>query len=368
MSGSEKRRGPWIHRALIVWFAAVLTVLLVWLLEFVLSDVGKFPGPDYKVIEEKYVATEMTDRLKALNKDLASLEKQIADQREIQGILLSSTQNSQETMNQLVSLHKLNLEKGVKPTEVEQQALAESEAQFLENQKRFQVANETIAQLSEKQRDVNRQIAALEETLGEKRLPAREEYDQAKEVHALKVAAVKLAIVVPLLFAAAWLVMTKRASAYAPLAYAAFGATFWTTGRVMYQNFPREYFKYIAIGAAIVIVLALLVHLIRMLTAPKRDWLLKQYKEAYNKRLCPVCAFPIQRGPFKGLVWTRRGPRGVLPVPKGGEDDEEKPYTCPSCGEALYVACQSCGKSRHALLPYCQHCGAEAGGASQAAP
>ena len=254
------------------------------------------------------------------------------------------------------------------PTEVEQQALAESEAQFLENQRRFQVANETIARLSEQQRDVNRQIAALEETLGEKRKPAREEYDRAREVHALKVAVVKLAIVVPLLFAAAWLVITKRTSAYAPLAYAAFGATFWTTGRVMYQNFPREYFKYIAVGAAIVIVLALLVHLIRMLTAPKRDWLLRQYKEAYNKRLCPVCAFPIQRGPLKGLVWTRRGPHGILPVPQAAEDKEEKPYTCPSCGEALYAACESCGKSRHVLLPYCQHCGAETSGASQASP
>jgi len=360
MIGKERGRGPWIHRALILCFAGVLTVLLVWLLGFVLSDVGKFPGPDYAQFEAKYVAADTKDRLDALHKERTSLEKQINDQREIQAILRTSTQSSQETMNQLVSLHKLNLEKGVKPTDVEQQALAESEAQFLENQKRFQVANEAIARLSEEQRETERQIATLEETLEEKRKPAREEYNKAREVHSLKVAAVKLAIVVPLLFVAAWLLLAKRSSAYAPLVYAAFGAAFWTTGRVLYENFPREYFKYIAIGAAIVIVLAVLVHLIRMLTAPKRDWLLKQYKEAYNKRLCPVCAFPIQRGPWKGLTWTRRGPRGILPVPQANGDEDEKPYTCPSCGEGLYASCASCGKSRHALLPYCQHCGAEA--------
>ena len=106
MNANEKRRGPWVHRALIVCFAAVLTVLLIWFLAFVLSDVGRIYGLD------------------ALEKEMVRLNAQIRDQKEIQQILRSSTDSSQETMDQLVAIHKLSLEKGVRPTEAEQQALA----------------------------------------------------------------------------------------------------------------------------------------------------------------------------------------------------------------------------------------------------
>ena len=363
MKHQRAQEGPWGHRILVFGFGVLLTVLLVWLLGFVVSDIGDLPGPDFKAIERKYVSQDTVDILADLEKEMRALQVQIDNQKEVQGILSTSTQSSQETMNQLVAIHKLNLEKDVKPTEVEQQALARSEAQFLENQKRFQEANEEIARLSEKQRGISQQVGALKEEIEEKRQPAKAEHRRLLEKHELKVAALKLAVVLPLLFVAAWFIVRKRTSAYAPVIYASFCATFWTTGVVMFQHFPREYFKYIAIGAAIVIVLAFLIHLIRVLAAPKAEWLLKQYKEAYNRRRCPICAFPIQRGRFKDVQWTRRGPRGLVPVVQSGEPEEEQPYTCPSCGETLYAPCTHCTKVRHTLLPFCRHCGAQVQGA-----
>ena len=360
MKQERTQRGPWGHRLLIFGFGVLLTVLLVWLLEFVVSDIGRWSGPEFEYIERKYVSQETLDNLEGLEKEMRALQVEIDDQKEIQGILRTSTENSRETMGQLVDIHKLNLEKDVKPTQVEQEALAESEARFLDNQKRFQEANEKIAGLSEQQRRVAQQIAALKEEIGEKRKPVKEAYDEAREVHLIKVAALKLAVIVPLLFVAAWFLLKHRTGPYAPIIYASFCATFWETGAVMFKHFPREYFKYIAIGAAIVIVLGALIHLIRLVTTPRAEWLIRQYKDAYHKRRCPVCAFPIQRGRFKDLLWTRRGPRGILPIAQAGEPDEDQAYTCPSCGQALYTACAQCGKMRHALLPYCQHCGAEA--------
>ena len=54
-------------------------------------------------------------------------------------------------MRQLTDLYRLNLERDIKPTEEEQRALAESQRLFLENQAKFQAANEEVASLSERQ-------------------------------------------------------------------------------------------------------------------------------------------------------------------------------------------------------------------------
>ena len=368
MERRRAQRQPWLYRFFIVGFGLLLTLLLIWFLAFVLSDIGGLPGPKYEDIEKQYVDQTVRDQLAALEKEVATLQTQMDNQREIQGILSQSTQNSRQTMDQLVAIHKLNLEKSVKPTDTEQQSLAESEAQFLDNQKRFQQANEEIARLSEQQRAAKEKIAALNEKVKVNRKPAEEEFRKAREYHQLKVAALKLAVIVPLLLLAAWFALKQRGSAYAPIIYASFCATFWTTGVVMFQHFPREYFKYIATGAAIAIVLAFLVHLIRSISAPKADWLLKQRREAYNGNRCPVCAFPIRRGISKELYWGRRGPRGLLPVLQATEPEVEKPYTCPACGEALFIPCTGCGKTRHAFLPYCEHCGAGSETANKGAP
>ena len=151
----------------------------------------------------------------------------------------------------------------------------------------------------------------------------------------------------------------QRGRAYEPFIYCAFSATFWKAAAVMHVYFPSDFFKYIAIGASLGIVAAFLIHLIRMIAAPKKDWILKQYKEAYNKQLCPVCGYPINRGPYKHMTWASKRPKGIMLDPTGGESEAEQSYTCPSCGEHLYEKCEKCDGIRHSLLPYCESCGDE---------
>ena len=164
-------------------------------------------------------------------------------------------------------------------------------------------------------------------------------------------------ILVPLLIVAAYLLMRKRGSIYYPLFLAIGGATLLKVALVIHEYFPTRYFKYILILALLAVVARLLVYLIRIIAFPKVEWLRRQYREAYERFLCPICEYPIRTGPRKFLYWTRRTVHKVLP--QGNCPGVEEPYTCPSCGTTIFEVCASCQKVRHSLLTHCEHCGAE---------
>ena len=126
----------------------------------------------------------------------------------------------------------------------------------------------------------------------------------------------------------------------------------------MHEHFPRKYFKYVLIVVAIVVVARVLVYLLRVMAYPKMDYLLKQYREAYERFLCPVCGFPIRRGPLRYLFWTRSTVKKLQLAPEARMAPEET-YVCPSCATRLFEECESCRKVRHSLLPACVHCAAE---------
>ncbi|MCC7421782.1 MAG: hypothetical protein IT428_15995 [Planctomycetaceae bacterium] len=96
--------------------------------------------------------------------------------------------------------------------------------------------------------------------------------------------------------------------------------------------------------------------LLKAIAHPRREWLLKQYREAYESFLCPVCEYPIRRGPMKFLSWTRRSLRR-LPILRTDGDTKDEPYTCPMCSTPLFEECTACHDTRHSLLPACVHCG-----------
>ncbi|MGJ8686286.1 MAG: hypothetical protein ACSHWQ_02320, partial [Spongiibacteraceae bacterium] len=54
--------------------------------------------------------------------------------------------------------------------------------------------------------------------------------------------------------------------------------------------------------------------------------------------------------------WTRRTVNKLVLSQQQAEDE---PYCCPACGTGLLESCGDCGKMRHSLLPYCQHCNVE---------
>ena len=159
---------------------------------------------------------------------------------------------------------------------------------FYDAQDKFESANETITTLNSERHQLNQSIEANGKELSEFENKASTEYNAAFRSHQLKIAALKLAVVVPLLFFSAWLVRRKRGSMYQPFHWAALCSTFWMTWLVMWDHFPRDFFKYIAILAAILILGAFLVWAIRSATRPRRDIVIRRHREAYQNHRCPV--------------------------------------------------------------------------------
>ncbi|MBI3863279.1 MAG: FlxA-like family protein [Planctomycetia bacterium] len=354
-------KGPWTHRFLVHLFTVVLTVLVYWLLGFIVDDIGSWPGPQYTDVEQRLLDQTLVAKSQELHTTIADIERRVSNQKSRQSILGDSTASSQKTMNQLLEIQRLALQKDVTPTPEEAKALADSEELFLSNQKQYQLLNAEIADLNAQLQDVEQQRRDLDKTLEGQREPIRREYEALLRVHDLRMAAIKLGALVPLLVVALILFLKRRGSLYAPLVYAFGIALMLKVALVMHEYFPSRYFKYILIVICLIVVTRMLVSLLRMIAFPKRDWLLKQYREAYEVFLCPVCDYPIRRGPLKYLFWTRRTIK-KLHVPHdpslpGSASDES--YTCPMCGTKLFEECPSCHANRHSLLPACEKCGAE---------
>jgi len=349
-------RGTWGVRLLIRLFTVLLGVLVYWLLGFLVEDIESIKGPDYSEIEHRHVDPALLTKKEQLDRQIADVEREAANKREEQHLIGDSAQNLQLTINQLLELQKLSIQKDVSLPETEKGSLSASLARFLDDQKSYQELNRDIGRLASRKNQLDEERRRVDEQIANQRKPAQQDYDKQVEAHHLKLAFYQLLILVPLLLVSASLVLKKRASLYFPLFLAFAGATLIKVALVVHEYFPSRYFKYILIVLLMGVVARLLVHFIRTVAFPKKDWLMRQYREAYERFLCPVCEYPIRTGPRKYLYWTRRTVHKVLP--QGESTGKDAPYVCPSCGTALFEVCPSCKEIRHSMLPHCEHCGA----------
>lgn len=358
MNVTTRQRGPWIHRALVFVFSILFALLVYWLLGFMVRDIGTWPGPDYRDVQAQFVDPRLTEEQKQLQSQLEDVARSIESRRQRQAVLRDSTTNSERTMNQLTELQRLTLEKGLTPSAEETESLSRSQKLFLENQTRYQEINDQITSLNESRDSLQEQIRSVQQRMEERSPAVQSEYARLETRHQLKLAAIKLGVVSPLALFAGWLFIRKRTSLYAPLIYGFSLAVLVKVGAVMHEHFPRRYFKYVLILVAILMVARVLVYLLRAAAHPKLDYLLKQYREAYERFLCPVCGYPIRRGPLKYLFWTRSTVKR-LHVPLEAQAGLEEAYVCPACSTRLFEECPGCHQIRHSLLPACSHCAAE---------
>jgi hypothetical protein len=351
----QKPKGPWVHRFSIRLFTVVLAVLVFWVLGFLVQDIESIEGPQYDTIEEKHVDKKLVETQKAVSSEIDRIDRDIADKRDEMKIVRDSSQSTQKTINQLLEVQKLAVQKAIALAETEQANLSVSLTYFLESQKQYQTHNTQLSKLTDEKRTLESEKRVTEAALELQRAPAREEYRALREKHDMRLAFLQLLILVPLLMVGAFLVVKKRGSIYFPL-YLGYGAaTLLKVSLVVHEYFPSRYFKYVLILGLLLAVVRMLVYFIRVVAFPKAQWLTKQYREAYERFLCPICEYPIRMGPRKFLFWTRRTVNKFV-VPNDASKDEA--YSCPACGTTLFEACPECGSIRHALLPHCQHCNA----------
>jgi predicted RNA-binding Zn-ribbon protein involved in translation (DUF1610 family) len=357
MSVKPKSKGSQFNRFAIRFFTVVFAVVVFWLLGFLVRDIKAISGPQLFEIEKKHVPPELYEQQKDLAEQVAELDNQIEHQTEVKTLIDDGSQNLEQTFNSLLELQKPGMQKQFAISETEQVNLNSILQLFLENQTKYQEVNKAIADLNAQKNSLNKEQQKVEQQLEEQRKPAVAEHQGLSAKHRLKLAFFQLVFLLPLLGIATILVFMKRTSVYFPLFLAFGGATLVKVGFVVHEYFPRQYIKYIWIGALLLVVARILIHFIRMIAFPKVQWLIRQYHEAYERFLCPVCEYPIQVGPRRFLYWTRRTVKKVAVPSEHGALEE--PYTCPSCGTRLFEECSSCHKIRHARLPHCGNCGDE---------
>lgn len=365
MVEATKNKGPWMHRVLVVVFTGLFSLLIFWLLDFALSDIGSAPGPKLQDVQKTFLSPDLISRRDGINRQLDELERNIDTQKERQSLLRDSTSRYEATLRQLLDLQRSNAQKGVKTGETQQKALSDSVSLFLSNQRQDQSLYDQIAKLSEQERLFQNDKRGIQQKLDEQEKSAEREFDRLQSIHQKKLGAFKLVLLIPLLSCVGLIVIKKRSGMYGPLVYGAGAAILAQTVLVIHECFPTRYFKYVLIVAAIVVVGGLLVWLLRMKRSPKPTWLLKQYRDAYEAFFCPVCDYPIRRGPRRYLFWTRRT-IGKVASPAPIEQAGEETYSCPACGTRLYEQCVNCRAIRHSMLPFCEGCGAEKAFAARA--
>lgn len=358
MTQTRKGGGPWTHRLLVYGFSLAFGVLVYWLLNFIVRDIATWPGPDYQQVEKSILDQKIVAEVESLRTRIEEAERAIGSRKQRQEVLRDSTSNSEKTMNQLLELQKLTLQKGVTPSSEEVKAFAESQRLFLANQAKYQEMNEQIASLNETLGDLRNKERDAQKIVETQRPAIQKQYETLHSRHQLKLAGFKLAVLIPLLAVAVWLFVKHRGALYAPLIYGFGLAVILKVTLVMHEHFPRRYFKYILIAAALLLVGRILVYLLRSVAYPKTEWLLKQYREGYERFLCPVCAYPIRSGALRNQCLTHSGGK-KLNASAADAPGAEEPYVCPVCATALFEECPNCNGMRHSLLPACIHCGAQ---------
>jgi predicted RNA-binding Zn-ribbon protein involved in translation (DUF1610 family) len=335
-------------------FSIAFAVLAYWLLGFVLEDINRLPGPSYSELEQSMIASDFAERDVELNQQITQTTAEIDRLKKQQTILKSGIENSQRAVAQLQEL----LASDQDATADNQQAFAENIRLFLADQRSYQELNQQIVDRNGALDDLKLKREAHQVAWNKLREPVNAEYQRLRTKHNFRLAGMKLAFLLPILALWAFLFRWTQGN-YAPLIYAFGAAISAKIIQVIHQHFPSRLFNYILTAAALAVVTGIVVYLIRMLKNPNTDWLQKQYREAYESFLCPVCDYPIRRGPLKYMSWTRRSIRKAIyraPVTTDSHSVEAA-YTCPICSTQLFESCKKCDTIRHSLLPACHQCG-----------
>jgi predicted RNA-binding Zn-ribbon protein involved in translation (DUF1610 family) len=335
------QKGPKLFRFGVYFFAALLTLLLIWLGLFVLEDIDRIEAP-------KISNKDLLAKRDQLNVTLDETARAIQVEEETLNHLRQSTDATQQTLNQLLDVWRRSLDRDRTLTPDERAVFARSQELFLTNQEQVQEVLNRIQELKTKQRETEQARQEIFEQIADLERPLHEQQRR-------RLAMFKLAFLLPLSLVGGWLFRRMRGRNYAPLMYAANVAIFYLLIVVIHEHFPRAYYKYIFLTVAIVAVLAVLVFLIRQFTRPSASWLLTRYREAYHAAKCPVCQYAIVGQNMRSVV-GHKPRRGAATESAQGTTSE---YTCPGCGTRLFEKCGSCQNLRHSLLPHCIHCGAE---------
>ena len=363
--GSRHTAGWWLPHLGIRLLGVLLGVFFFWLLGFVVTDIRTLPfSPSYQEFRKEQMEPGLEMGLQEARTSLEELQRSLRVLEGRQHMAQEGIRTLEATMRQLAEMQKLSIQKNAPLSSSGQENLETALNSFLKSQANYQKNNEERILLTEKENAAQEELRRLQEKLSAEENRIRHAYNTLRRGQDFRRGIYQLAFLIPLLLICMGITKKSWNTLYRPGGVALTVAVFARTAMTAHASFPFFYMKYALLGAGILVAWGLMVLIARSIQRPRKSSLLKTYREGYRHFLCPVCEYPIRRGPLRFLSWTRKtifriSPPGTISFP----DNSGKPYTCPSCGTLLYSSCEKCGALRETLLPYCGSCGAEASGA-----
>lgn len=310
--------------------------------------VGELPGVDQSVSLTEFVDPLQRGPLLSARDSLTKLERTTQDDRERASQTYTMARNTyasqRETFDTWIATRTATTDPSQDPEVV-------SRTRLLDALKRSERGAEaTVEQLDATLLDISQSLERNRATESELEQAARGAYEKARFSKELRVFAVRLALTLPLLLIAGWLVARKRRSEYWPLlrGFVLFAVFAFFVELVPYLP---SYGGYVRYGVGIVGSAIAGVYVIRAM----RRYLAQRQRVELQSEGERRRALPYEEA-------LRRIGAGVCPgcerAIAGGAANPSN--FCVHCGLRLYNTCDSCHTRKNAFYPYCPACGVPA--------
>ena len=289
--------------------------------------------------------------LASARSDIATLgarEQQLSDQREQAALALTAVSNAYQSARSSYSNWIQTRTATTDPTQDPEVLSRTRELDKLKTSERE--AQAAVERLDRQLLDVRQTLTARQTAVSELLEGARSAYEGARFRQELRVFAARLALTLPLLLVAGWMVAKKRKSDYWLLmrGFVLFAVFTFFVELVPYLPSYGGYVRY-AVGIVITAVVGhYLIKAMRQYMA-KRQEVERQTESERRRSLAPERA-------LKKLA------ANVCPACERAvmTTGDVKADYCVHCGLKLFDQCRTCDTRRNAFFHYCPKCGAPA--------
>lgn len=329
--------------AIAMW--AVSVVFASFLIGLGGKIVGELPGVDTSVSIRDFMDTATVSRITARRDSLSTAYQRTQESRERAAQALTSASNAYQAQRTQFEAWIATRTATTDPQQDPEVIRRNRDLDSLKATERN--AQTAVEQIDATLLEIGQSKTALNEQEQQLERDATPAFQSAQFSRELRVFGIRLALTLPLLLVAGWLVARKRKSEYWPLlrGFVLFAVFTFFVELVLYLP---SYGGYVRYGVGIITSAVVGVWIIRAMRryVAKRQ-LVEQQNEAERRRALSYEAA------------LKRIDGGVCPgceraVPKGPQGYAN---FCVHCGLRLFDKCGGCGVRKNAFYPYCPDCG-----------
>jgi hypothetical protein len=310
--------------------------------------VGDLPGVDQRLGIEQFLDPSQVSRNRFVQDSLGRAERAQTAARDRAQVRLTTAANAYRNARQSFQNWIATRTATTDPAQDPEVLQRTRELDALKSSE--QSAQAEVDRLNGELVLVSQAVTQQQQRYGELQEQARGRYDAARFRQELRVFAIRLALTLPLLLVAAWLVMRKRRSQYWPLARGFVLFALFTFFVELVPYLP-SYGGYVRYGVGVVASALVGVYVIRaMQRYVARRAEVERQSETERRRALPS-EEAIKR------ISTGVCPGCERPIATTGAGAPAN--FCVHCGMTLFDTCSTCSTRKNAFFHYCPACGVQ---------